>query len=165
METLRRTLSGLVALAVAGSLLGAASPATAVQDDLGMPVFTGADPVPAEPVRYEPRKMMEEIYKKEKGGDSYWIDRMLARPGDDPAGTWLMSRGRALFMKEHDPSVIGFGGSVAYWESIDNRGAYTVVARHGPQGGREQAVADAQPLDRPVRGRRAGRDRQEVHHA
>ncbi|MEU7746166.1 Ig-like domain-containing protein [Nonomuraea sp. NPDC049158] len=123
---MRRTLSGLAALAVAGSLLAAGSPATAVQDDLGMPVFTGADPVPAEPVRYQPRKMMEEIYKKEKGGDSYWIDRMLARPGDDPAGTWLMSRGRALFMKEHDPSVIGFGGSVAYWESIDNRDAYSV---------------------------------------
>ncbi|MFB9622192.1 Ig-like domain-containing protein [Nonomuraea helvata] len=91
-----------------------------------MPVFTGADPVPAEPVAYHPRKMMDEIYRKEKGGDSYWIDRMLARPGDDPAGTWLMSRGRALFMKEHDPSVIGFGGYVAYWESIDNRGAYEI---------------------------------------
>ncbi|MGW6498452.1 galactose-binding domain-containing protein [Nonomuraea angiospora] len=104
----------------------AASPSYAAQDDLGMPVFTGADPVPAEPVAYHPRKMMEEIYRKEKGGDSYWIDRMLARPGDDPAGPWLMTRGRALFMKEHDPSVIGFGGFVAYWESIDNRGAYEV---------------------------------------
>jgi hypothetical protein len=125
----RKTLPGLAALAVAGSLLvslSPASPAVAVVDDLGMPVFTGDDPVPAEPVSYDSRKMMEEIYKKEKGGDSYWIDRMLARPGDDPAGTWLMSRGRALFMKEHDPAVIGFGGSVAYWESIDNRDAYAV---------------------------------------
>jgi hypothetical protein len=37
-----------------------------------------------------------------------------------------MSRGRALFMKEHDPRKIGFGGYVAYWESIDNRDAYTI---------------------------------------
>ncbi|WP_219468961.1 galactose-binding domain-containing protein [Nonomuraea rhizosphaerae] len=123
---MRKTLPGLAALAIAGSLLASVSPAKALVDDLGMPVFTGADPVPAEPVRYDPRKMMEEIYQKEKGGDSYWIDRMLARPGADPAGTWLMSRGRALFMKEHDPSVIGFGGYVAYWESIDNRDAYEV---------------------------------------
>ncbi|MBB6545674.1 discoidin domain-containing protein [Nonomuraea rubra] len=95
-------------------------------DALGLPVFTGGDPVPAEPVGYHPRRMMERIYKKEKGGDSYWIDRMLARPGDDPAGPWLMTRGRALFMKEHDPSVLGFGGYVAYWESIDNRDAYEI---------------------------------------
>ncbi|MGW0806579.1 galactose-binding domain-containing protein [Nonomuraea sp. NPDC002799] len=104
----------------------AAAPSHAAQDDLGLPVFTGADPVPAEPVGYQPRRMMAEIYKREKGGDSYWIDRMLARPGADPAGTWLMSRGRALFMKEHDPSVIGFGGYVAYWESVDNRDAYAI---------------------------------------
>ncbi len=121
---MRKPLVCLAVLALTASL--AASPSYAAQDDLGMPVFTGADPVPAEPVAYHPRKMMEEIYNKEKGGDSYWIDRMLARPGDDPAGPWLMTRGRALFMKEHDPSVIGFGGFVAYWESIDNRGAYEV---------------------------------------
>ncbi|MEV4170535.1 Ig-like domain-containing protein [Nonomuraea sp. NPDC049709] len=111
-------------LALTASL--GAAPSLAAQDDLGMPVFTGADPVPAEPVGYHPRKMMEEIYKKEKGGDSYWIDRMLARPGNDPAGPWLMTRGRALFMKEHDPRKLGFGGYVAYWESIDNRDAYEI---------------------------------------
>ncbi|MFB4283253.1 Ig-like domain-containing protein [Nonomuraea sp. MTCD27] len=111
-------------LALTASL--GAAPSLAAQDDLGMPVFTGADPVPAEPVGYHPRKMMEEIYRKEKGGDSYWIDRMLARPGNDPAGPWLMTRGRALFMKEHDPRKLGFGGYVAYWESIDNRDAYEI---------------------------------------
>ncbi|SEH01616.1 Ig-like domain (group 4) [Nonomuraea solani] len=121
---MRKPLVCLALLALTASL--GAAPSLAAQDDLGMPVFTGADPVPAEPVRYHPRKMMEEIYKKEKGGDSYWIDRMLSRPGDDPAGTWMMSRGRALFMKEHDPRKIGFGGFVAYWESIDNRGAYEI---------------------------------------
>ncbi|WP_336213770.1 galactose-binding domain-containing protein [Nonomuraea sp. LPB2021202275-12-8] len=123
---MRRPLSLLAAVAVAGGLLTAPPPAVAADDQLGMPVFTGADPVPAEPAAYHPRRMMAEIYKKEKGGDSYWIDRMLARPGADPAGNWLMSRGRAVFMKEHDPSVVGFGGSVAYWESIDDRDAYTI---------------------------------------
>ncbi|MFI6786627.1 Ig-like domain-containing protein [Nonomuraea sp. NPDC050383] len=129
---MRRTLPCLVAVTLAGGLLAGTPPAAsavtarAAEDGLGMPVFTGADPVPDEPVGYHPRKMMEEIYNKEKGGDSYWIDRMLARPGDDPAGDWLMSRGRALFMKEHDPAKLGFGGSVAYWESVDNRDAYTI---------------------------------------
>ncbi|WP_220040157.1 galactose-binding domain-containing protein [Nonomuraea aridisoli] len=120
---MRRRLAWLSALVLSASL--AVIPAHAA-DDLGMPVFTGGDPVPDEPVGYHPRRMMREIYDKEKGGDSYWVDRMLARPGNDPAGTWLMSRGRALFMKEHDPSVIGFGGFVAYWESIDDRDAYEI---------------------------------------
>jgi hypothetical protein len=123
---MRKGLAHLAVLALTASLAASPSPAVALADDLGMPVFTGGDPVPDEPVRYHPRKMMEEIYKQEKGGDSYWIDRMLARPGDDPAGPWLMTRGRALFMKEHDPSKIGFAGYVAYWESIDNRDAYTI---------------------------------------
>ncbi|WP_214414415.1 Ig-like domain-containing protein [Sphaerisporangium fuscum] len=123
---MRRILSGFAALVLAGGLTVAAPPAVADQDALGMPVFTGADPVPDEPVQYETRHMLKEIYKKEKGGGSYWIDRILARQGDDPAGPWLMTRGRALFMKEHDPSVVGFGGSVAYWESIDNRDAYSI---------------------------------------
>ncbi|MFC5824951.1 Ig-like domain-containing protein [Nonomuraea insulae] len=121
---MRKPLVCLALLALTASL--GTAPSHAAQDELGMPVFTGADPVPAEPVGYHPRRMMEEIYQKEKGGDSYWIDRMLARPGDDPAGTWLMSRGRALFMKEHDPSKLGFGGYAAYWESIDNRDAYVI---------------------------------------
>ncbi|MEV0384319.1 Ig-like domain-containing protein [Nonomuraea sp. NPDC050643] len=121
---MRRPLVCLALLALTASL--GTAPARAAQDDLGLPVFTGADPVPAEPVGYHPRRMMEEIYRKEKGGDSYWIDRMLARPGADPAGTWLMSRGRALFMKEHDPRKLGFGGFAAYWESIDNRDAYEI---------------------------------------
>ncbi|GIH60444.1 carbohydrate-binding protein [Microbispora siamensis] len=127
--------AGLLTLTVlSGRMLTLTTPASAApeilpaqsQDQLGLPVFTGGDPVPDEPVSYDPRRMMRAIYDKEKGGDSYWIDRMLARKGDDPAGPWLMSRGRAAFMKEHDPAVIGFGGSLAYWESIDNRDAYAV---------------------------------------
>ncbi|MBB2910800.1 hypothetical protein FHS43_002063 [Streptosporangium becharense] len=129
---MRRFLSALTVLGLASGLLTPASPALAAApalvapDPLGWPSFTGGDPVPDEPVAYHPRHTLKEIYKKEKGGDSYWIDRMLARPGDDPAGPWLMTRGRALFMKEHDPAVVGFGGRVAYWESVDDRDAYTV---------------------------------------
>ncbi|GAA1638203.1 hypothetical protein GCM10009733_039200 [Nonomuraea maheshkhaliensis] len=121
---MRRTSVCLAVLALAASL--GVAPSQAAQDDLGLPVLTGADPVPDEPVGYHPRRMMQRIHDEEKGGDSYWIDRMLARPGDDPAGTWLMSRGRALFMKEHDPAELGFGGHVAYWESIDDRDAYVI---------------------------------------
>lgn len=31
----------------------------------------------------------------------------------------------------HDPALIGFGGQVAYWESIDNRGAYSIALSPG----------------------------------
>ncbi|MFF3444959.1 Ig-like domain-containing protein [Streptosporangium sp. NPDC002721] len=145
---MRTHLSWLAVLALTSGLLAASPPAAAspptpsppaaVRDGLGLPVFTGADSVPDEPVAYDSRDMLKKIFKKERGGDSYWIDRMLARPGDDPAGPWLMTRGRAVFMKEHDPSVIGFGGGVAYWESVDNRDAYTVSLG----GGLTEVVAD-----------------------
>jgi hypothetical protein len=75
--------------------------------------------------------MMQAIYNAESGGTDFWMDRLLARPGSDPAGNWLMTRGRALFMKTHNPSVIGFGGQVAYWESINNQSAYTVAVTPG----------------------------------
>ncbi|HEX5993517.1 MAG TPA: hypothetical protein VFY84_00100 [Jiangellales bacterium] len=58
-------------------------------------------------------------------------DRLLARSGNDPAGTWLMTRGRALFMKTHTPSVIGFGGQVARWESLNNQNAYSIALTPG----------------------------------
>jgi hypothetical protein len=51
--------------------------------------------------------------------------------GSDPAGSWLMSRGRAVFMKTHNPSVLGFGGQVAYVESINNQNAYSVAVSPG----------------------------------
>jgi hypothetical protein len=107
--------------------LVAAAPAAADNDAIGYPVFAGADdPVPPEPVRHRSRGMMRAIYEAERHGTDFWMDRLLARRGDDPAGDWLLTRGRALFMKEHDPETIGFGGQVAYWESIDNRDAYAI---------------------------------------
>lgn len=75
--------------------------------------------------------MMQAIYNAESAGTDFWMDRLPARPGSDPAGTWLMSRGRALFMTTHNPSLIGFGGQVAYGESISNANAYAVTITPG----------------------------------
>jgi hypothetical protein len=61
----------------------------------------------------------------EVGGTDFWMDRL----GNDPAGPFLMSRGRAVFMKTYDPAVLGFGGTVAYWDSINDRPAFTVQFR------------------------------------
>ena len=74
---------------------------------------------------------MQAIFDAESGGTDFWMDRLLARPGNDPAGTWLMSRGRGVFMKTHTPATLGFGGDVAYWESINGQSAFTVTAGTG----------------------------------
>jgi hypothetical protein len=110
----------------------AAIPAAANNDAIGYPSFTGSpDPVPAEPATWRPDRMMQRLYEAEKDGTDFWMDRLLARRGDDPAGDWLLTRGRAVFMKTHDPETIGFGGRVAYWESIDNRDAYSIRVGDG----------------------------------
>ena len=148
-------IGGIVATLCAAAV--AAAPAGADNDAIGYPVFAGsADPVPDEPVRHRTRGMMRAIYEAERHGTDFWMDRLLARRGDDPAGDWLLTRGRALFMKEHDPETIGFGGQVAYWESIDNRDAYEIEL------GDLEEVVDAAPPDPEllpghVRGRRPAR--------
>ncbi|MEV6149847.1 hypothetical protein AB0L53_05850 [Nonomuraea sp. NPDC052129] len=123
---MRRILTAL--LLIAGSLvLGA--PAQAAQT-IGYPTFNGPS-IPAAPGTYTTGNMMQAIYDSESSGTDFWMDRLLARPGNDPAGTWLMSRGRALFMKTHTPGTLGFAGQVAYWESISNDNAYTVAITPG----------------------------------
>ncbi|WP_238412229.1 Ig-like domain-containing protein [Saccharothrix deserti] len=107
----------------------APAPAAAAQT-IGYPTFSGPD-VPPPPVGYTTGDMMRAMYDREKRGTDFWMDRLLARRGADPAGDWLMTRGRAVFMKSHDPSVIGFGGDIAYWESIDGRDAYSVELSPG----------------------------------
>ncbi|WP_239514399.1 discoidin domain-containing protein [Streptosporangium sp. 'caverna'] len=104
-------------------------PANAAQT-IGFPTFSGPA-IPAPPVSYTPGNMMQSIYNAESSGTDFWMDRLLARTGNDPAGTWLMSRGRAVFMKTHNPAVLGFGGQVAYWESINNNNAYTIAVTPG----------------------------------
>ncbi|MFF3333854.1 Ig-like domain-containing protein [Streptomyces sp. NPDC002888] len=125
----RTTLAGALALGLLASL-AAASPATADNADIGYPVYSGsAHPVPELPAGFTTHRTLRAQYEADrKAGDGtdFWMDRMLARKGEDPSGDWLFTRGRAVFMKEHEPSRLGFAGKVAYWESIDNRSAYTV---------------------------------------
>lgn len=141
----RGLLAAGVALAVSGSGLLAA-PAIAEgppNSDTGYPVFSGsATPVPATGVEYNPHNELGAIFAADvaagAGSDpskDFWIDAMLARTGTTGSfgdtNQWLFSRGRTVFMKEHKPAILGFGGQVAYWESIDNRDAYTVTASMG----------------------------------
>src|SRR5699024_7190845 len=87
--------------------------------DPGTPEYSGEEnPIPAEPVDYDPSSsMMEDIYNADiaAGGESFWIDRILERNGQE-GGTDLFTRGRALYMFTHQPSDLGFGGGYAYRE-------------------------------------------------
>ncbi len=119
----------LVMTVVMVAAVSTANSAPAAQT-IGYPTFSGPA-IPAPPVGYTSGNMMQAIYDAEAGGTDFWMDRLLARPGNDPAGTWLMTRGRALFMKTHTPSGLGFGGQVAYWESINNQSAYSIAITPG----------------------------------
>ncbi|MEV5503938.1 discoidin domain-containing protein [Nonomuraea fuscirosea] len=123
---MRRVLSALLLIA---ALIVAGAPAHADQT-IGYPSF-GGPAVPAPPGAYTTGDMMRAIYDAESSGTDFWMDRLLARPGNDPAGTWLMSRGRALFMKTHTPGTLGFAGQAAYWESISDNNAFTVALTPG----------------------------------
>src|SRR5688572_2752133 len=89
--------------------------------DPGTPTFSGSGtPVPAEPVAYNPAtSYLQAIYNSDvaAGGNSYWIDRVLARPflSADNSGS-LLTRGRALYMFTYSPGTLGFAGGYAYRE-------------------------------------------------
>ncbi|MEJ3744277.1 discoidin domain-containing protein, partial [Actinomycetes bacterium KLBMP 9797] len=122
----------LLAATVVAGLLLIPTPVQAAQT-IGFPTFSGGA-IPQPPVSYTTGDMMRAIYDAESGGTDFWIDRLLGRTGSDPSdadGGILMTRGRALFMKVHNPSVIGFGGQVAYYESINNQNAYSVAITPG----------------------------------
>ncbi|NUS15084.1 MAG: Ig-like domain-containing protein [Streptomyces sp.] len=126
-------------LALAG---GAPASAAAPAGQVGYPTFRGdPNPVPDVPAGYTSGNQMQAIFDADvaagAGSDTnhdFWIDKMLARkgtagdsdPGNSDQNQYLFSRGRAVFMKTHDPSVLGFGGQVAYWEAIDGREAYDI---------------------------------------
>lgn len=95
---MRRALLAL--LLVAGLVT---APAAYADQTIGYPAFNGPA-VPAAPGTYTTGDYMRAIYDAESSGTDFWVDRLLARPGNDPAGTWLMTRGRALFMKTHTPA-------------------------------------------------------------
>lgn len=134
----RRGLTIGLTLALAASLVPAATWA-APNAEVGYPVFRGSpEPVPDPGVPYTTGSMMQAVFDRDvaagAGTDTdhdFWMDRMLVRTGT--AGTfgdenqWLFTRGRAVFMKTHEPATLGFGGEVAYWESMGNLPAYTVT--------------------------------------
>jgi hypothetical protein len=125
----RLAIALTTALTTTAAVTLPAPPVSAAQT-IGYPTFNGPA-VPAPPVAMTTGNTMQAIFDAESGGTDHWMDRLLARPGNDPAGTWLMTRGRGVFMKTHTPATLGFGGDVAYWESIDGRGAFTVTAGSG----------------------------------
>ncbi|MBD8080027.1 Ig-like domain-containing protein [Cellulosimicrobium arenosum] len=138
----RRAVAGVAAAAVVVSGIALAPGAGAAPNsDVGLPVFSGSDhPVPDQGTGFHPQGQLRAIFDADvaagAGTDTdhdFWVDRMLARTGTAPGGSngdgnqWLFSRGRAVFMKTHDPAKLGFGGEVAYWESIaGGQGAYTL---------------------------------------
>ncbi|WHT16286.1 discoidin domain-containing protein [Crossiella sp. CA-258035] len=126
-----RTHRALAAVLLAATLTAptTAQPAHAAQT-IGYPTFSGP-PIPAPPVGYHTGSTMRAIYDAESSGTDFWLDRLLARPGNDPAGTLLMTRGRGLFMYTHDPAVIGFGGKAAYWDDLSGQHAYSIAVSPG----------------------------------
>ncbi|WP_436534771.1 Ig-like domain-containing protein [Actinoplanes sp. HUAS TT8] len=136
-------------VAAAGLLLTVLQPIAAdaaPNADTPYPTFKGAaDPVPDERTGYHVRNQLQAIFDADVAAgagsstdDDFWIDRMLARTGNAPGGSngdanqYLFSRGRAVFMKTHQPGTLGFGGEVAYIETIaGGQGAYTITASTG----------------------------------
>jgi len=132
---------GLV-LAIASFVLSSPHATAAQIDQVGFPTFKGdPNPVPAVPSAFTPANQLRTIFDTDVAhgagtdtGHDFWIDKMLTRtgtagdsdPGNSDNNEYLFSRGRAVFMKTHDPSVLGFGGQVAYWEAIDGREAYHI---------------------------------------
>src|ERR1700754_586190 len=126
-----RVAAGLVAVLTGGLLsVIAATPAHAAQT-IGFPTFNNTGSIPQPPVGYNTGSTMQAIYDAESSGTDFWMDRLLGRSGNDPAGTWLMTRGRGAYMNTHTPSVIGFGGNAAYWDNISSQGAYTITPSPG----------------------------------
>ena len=119
-----RLQTALVAICLSAGILPAATAPVAAADPLdippavdpGTPVFKGsANPVPDAPVAFDPTKnMLGSIYDADvaAGGDSFWLDRVLERPFKDTSAgeRTLLTRGRALYMYTHNPSVLGFAG-------------------------------------------------------
>jgi len=102
--------------------------------DPGTPRYSGSSaPVPAEPVAYDPTtSMLQAIFNADvtAGGNSYWFDRVLARPylSADYQNA-LFTRGRALYMYYYSPGTLGFAGGYAYRErpTGSNQNLYTIT--------------------------------------
>ncbi|GGN91985.1 carbohydrate-binding protein [Actinoplanes lobatus] len=141
-----RHIAGATAALLITTVLSPVAAQAALNSATPYPVFSGdANPVPDDRTGYHTRNQLQAIFDADvaagagSGTDNdFWIDRMLARTGNQPGGSngdanqYLFSRGRALFMKTHQPGTLGFGGEVAYIESIaGGQGAYTITASVG----------------------------------
>ena len=112
------TLTTVVAVGLtltAGPAQTAPAPDIPPEVDPGTPTYAGSDdPVPDEPVEFDPTvNMLEAIYEADQaaGGDSYWFDRVLERPFLNTQDDDLYTRGRALYMYTHDEDELGFAGA------------------------------------------------------
>ena len=140
MKHVKQLLSALLVLAVVLSLLPAgvlkASAAEAPAAlDIGYPTFKNTElldevyDLSKLGVSYSEKDIMMAIYKQDlaNGGDSFYMDRILAREGvcngnagsnGNADGNTFLTRGRALYMYTSSPSVIGFGGNTAYHQPL-----------------------------------------------
>ena len=140
MKHVKQLLSALLVLAVVLSLLPAgvlkASAAEAPAAlDIGYPTFKNTElldevyDLSKLGMSYSEKDIMMAIYKQDlaNGGDSFYMDRILAREGvcngnagsnGNADGNTFLTRGRALYMYTSSPSVIGFGGNTAYHQPL-----------------------------------------------
>lgn len=147
----RRVFAGIAAAALtftslpAGITADAAGPAAT---EIGYPEFKNVDlldevyDLEALGVSYAEDNIMMKIYEQDlaNGGDSFYMDRVLAREGvaggnagsngNDDANTFL-TRGRALYMYTSSPAVIGFGGTTAYHQPLTGGNMYSITFQSG----------------------------------
>lgn len=154
-------LVGLVAavaiLSTGGVLPAMAGEGAQSNSQIGYPEFMGdSNPIPDSGQAYDPSTgYLSKVFDKDvsagAGSDTnhdFWIDRILTRRGNQPTGEganragkyhyegadtnqYLFSRGRAAYMRTHEPGVFGFGGEVAYKDTISSRGAFTIDFAEG----------------------------------
>ncbi|MFC3688004.1 Ig-like domain-containing protein [Aquipuribacter hungaricus] len=141
------TTAATLGTVLVATLLGA-QPAAADDPDrlnagIGYPTWAGSTtPVPPLPVPPTVGNQLQSVFDADlaagAGTDStkdFWIDQMLARTGtaggNGDTNNWLFSRGRAAYMYTHQPGVIGFGGSAAYWHELGAGSVYTITAKVG----------------------------------
>lgn len=160
--------AAVATLATGGVLPAAATEHSSANAEIGYPHFGGVDnPIPASGQAYDPSagylsKVFDKDLSQGAGTDTdhdFWIDRILTRKGNQPTGKgtndagtytyegadtnqYLFSRGRAAYMRTHEPSVFGFGGEVAYKDTISSKGAFTVDFYKGQQKLTVHEVAD-----------------------
>lgn len=121
------------------------APIAATNAAIGEPRFRGlAHPVPDSGVAFAPGGQLARIYAADIAhgagqapGKDFWIDRMLARDGEGGGAgdnnQWLLTRGRAAYLADHQPAQPGFVGQVAYWHATDYDALLRIQSMQGTQ--------------------------------